>query len=417
MPHRFDRRFAFLCSFIALGTACSGGGSEPSASPDTDAGTDAPPPTGCLEVTEDVRADVTWSKRGEEGPDVCVRKDVVVQGGAHLTIAPGVRVAFDPGASLVVAKAEGAALTAEGTAEEPIALRGASADPGSWDGIEIRSADPRNRIAYATIAGGGGGGEVVADDTLGGLSASLVLDAEPGAPATADIHHVTFEDGAAWGLIVEWISTVTGMNDNRFVGNGAGALVLSPPNVARMDESTSFERNGFDGVAVTGTPNLEAAADTTWRRLAPGAKYGIREPIEILSNFAIAAGAELVFAAGTGLTFPQNVSNTRARVSIVGTADAKITLEGEQPVAGSWNGIEVQTGHADNRIQHAVVAHAKSGVRIRRSGAFPAATLEIADAHLHDNQDCGIENTSADNTVTVTSVTFAANGADQCPIP
>ncbi|MBX3259783.1 MAG: hypothetical protein KF782_08830 [Labilithrix sp.] len=394
-----------------------GGGATP-----IDAGAEGDAALGCLEITGDVRADAVWTKLPSEAdagdtPDVCVRRDVTVQRGAVLTISPGVRVVFDPGTSLVVARAEGAALVAEGTESEPIVLEGSSAEPGTWDGVEINSRDPRNRVAFATIRGAGGGGEVVADDTLGGLAAALVLDAEPGAPATADVHHVTFEDSAGWGLVVEGISEARGLTDNRFVGNRLGAVVLSPHNVALMDASTTYEGNAFDGVAVTGTPNLEAATATTWKRLAEGAKYWVRAPVRVLSDLTIEAGAELVFAAGTGLEFPQNAANTRAQVVIVGTADAKVSFTGEQPVAGFWDGIEIQTGHVTNRVHHAIVAHAKSGIRVRRAGSFPAATLDVADSHLHDNEVCGVESTSAQNTLTVTNVTYERNGTDHCPPP
>jgi len=420
-------RLAYVCSLAALalppiGAACT---DDSAATGMEDAGPGALAPRGCLEVTDDIRSDVVWEKRttdagtgdGGDVPDVCVRRDITVQRGTLLTIASGVRVAFDPGASLVVARAEGAALIAAGTATEPITLRGSSAEPGSWDGVKIASSDPRNRVSHVSIQGAGAGGEVIADDTLGGLAAALVLDAEPGAPARAQIDHVTFEDSAGWGLVVEWTSEATGLTNNRFVRNREGAVVLSPQNVSRMDASSTYEGNAFDGVAVTGAPNLEASTPTTWKRLSAGAKYWIREPLEILSNFAIEPGVEIVFAAGTGLKFPQNTTNTRAVVSIVGASDAKISFTGEQPVPGFWDGIEVQTGHPINRVHHAVVAHAKTGIRVRRAGAFPAASLDIANSHVRESLDCGIESTNPDNTLTVTNVAYERNGNDRCPPP
>lgn len=423
--------FCFLATLLAAGVGCTEDGAasptdDAGADANVDAGADANADTGvgCLDVNEDVRSDVVWSKRPVDGdagtedvPDVCVRRDVVVQAGALLTIEPGVRVVFDPGTSLVVARAAGAALIAEGTSEQPIELRGANDDPGSWDGVQIASDDPRNRVAFTTIRGAGGGGKVIADDTLGRIPAALVLNAEPGAPARADIHHVTIEDSAGWGLVVEGISVATGLTDNRFARNQQGALVLSPHNVALMDASTTYEGNAFDGVDVTKTPNLEAPAKTTWRPLAAGAKYRVREPLQILSDFTLEPGVELVFSAGAGLHFPQNAANTRAQVSIVGTSDAKITLTGEQPVAGFWKGIDLQTGHVTNKIQHAVIAHAESAIYLHKAGAFPAVTLEVADSHLHDNKDCAIKSSSDNNTLTVTNVTYENNGADSCPPP
>ncbi|MBX3231392.1 MAG: hypothetical protein KIT84_10640 [Labilithrix sp.] len=373
---------------------------------------------GCLEITEDVRADTVWEKRmtdpdAADAPDVCVRGTITVQG-VHLTIAAGVRVEFGPAASLRVSSAEGSALTAEGTAEKRITLYGSSAEPGWWDGLEIESADPRNKLAHILIRDAGGGRSVTADDTLGRQQAAIVLDAEPGRPAEASLRDITFEDNAGWGLIVEGISDASALANLGFVRNADGAAILSQRNVHKIDNFT-FEGNGFDGVAITSIVNLELPSAVTWKALGGGAKYWVRESLTFLTSLTIEPGAKFQLAAGTALSFPQNASNTRAEVVIVGTAENKISFEGEQAVAGHWEGIEVTTGHAANKIHHAEIGHAVKGIRLRKAGAFPGAVLDVANTRIHDSSACGIENTSTtDNTLTTTNVTFENNAADNC---
>jgi hypothetical protein len=376
----------------------------------------------CLEVLDDVRMNATWTDRvaDPELPDVCVRADVQVADNALLTVEPGVRIQFDAGTSLVVTRADGAALRADGSATAPIVWYGAEQEPGFWDGLEIASDDPRNRLTHCVLRDAGGGGEVTADDALADLrlDAALILDAEPGEPARATIDHVSFSDNAGWGLVVEWISEVDGLEELAFERNAEGALLLSPINVDRAGSTLSFADNGFDGVAITGTPNLELPRTATWKALVDGARYWVREPVRVYTDLTIEAGTALVFAPGTGLEFPQNSTNTRASFAVLGNAAAPVTFAPEENLPGYWTGIELETGHPANRIEHADIGFAEKGIRLHKSGAFPAASVDLESVHIHDSSACGVENTSASNSLTLSDVTYENNVTDEClPAP
>lgn len=394
--------------------ACSDPGEDPI---ETDGEADSSTgdvPT-CIEISEDITGDETWDDHIDDPsiPDYCVRAGIGIRGGAALTIAPGTSVAFDAGTSLRVDKAEAAALVAVGSPDAVIDLHGSTPEAGWWEGIEIGSADPRNRLEYVRLADAGGGGDVFADDELGGVAAGLVLDAEPGAPASVALSHVTFERNLGFGLVVEWISELRAFSANTFIDNAEGAALLSRGNVHLVDPETTFSGNGFDGIAVTDVTNLVLSTPVTWRALSSGS-YWIREPLEILSDLTLEAGASLVFAAGTSLSVPQDADDTAAAFVVDGTAEAPVRFTAEQEVAGFWEGLEIASGQVTNRIDHADIGYATSGIRLRKAGAFPPASLDVRNTAIHDSSTCGIENTSPDNTLSVTDVTFENNASDRC---
>lgn len=135
----------------------------------------------------------------------------------HTTIAPGVRLVFASDVLLTVG--DTGALTAVGTAFNPILLNGVEGTPGYWRGVEFDySNSVNNDLQFVTIAHGGGGGAY--------YSANLTLwDA-----TRINVVNCTFEDSANWGI---WIHSGATPNEdiatvNSFSGNAAGDVQLEP---------------------------------------------------------------------------------------------------------------------------------------------------------------------------------------------
>ena len=81
---------------------------------------------------------------------------------AHLTLMPGVTLLFDTGKGMSVHSS--GALTAEGTAADPIVLSGVEALRGSWCGIEfVDSLSADNKLTLVTVEYGGGCGGGVSE--------------------------------------------------------------------------------------------------------------------------------------------------------------------------------------------------------------------------------------------------------------
>lgn len=100
--------------------------------------------------------------------------DLVIEGGAKLTIDPSVVIEFEDTKGIVLDKLfdEGSALIAVGTPSNPIVFTGVTKVPGAWKTISIRrSTSVQNKIdnvliEYAGGAGAGGAVEMWVDPVL-----------------------------------------------------------------------------------------------------------------------------------------------------------------------------------------------------------------------------------------------------------
>src|SRR5690554_1833237 len=101
------------------------------------------------EVSRIVGSDQTWENW--IAPPQCVDyvvPDGFTNQGYFLTIEPGVRAAFGPGAVLLI-RSDAAGIRAVGTAAEPIVLTGTEAVRGSWGTLWLDgSAHAENRIEH-----------------------------------------------------------------------------------------------------------------------------------------------------------------------------------------------------------------------------------------------------------------------------
>lgn len=167
---------------------------------------------------DDVAEDTTLFRRGvpyrvggETGGSTFT---VGAKGSAPLlTIEPGVTLRFAKGTRLLVTgdSDRGGALRAEGTPEAPIVFTSAEEPPaaGDWPGILVAgTADPRDRIAHATIAYAGGSTGVSSYGCPSPLASSfanegavVLYGAQPGSAFVTDTR---IEDSAADGIVRGW---------------------------------------------------------------------------------------------------------------------------------------------------------------------------------------------------------------------
>lgn len=143
---------------------------------DYDGTADNPNGDAYLEVEDStLETDQTWPKinlpyRLERGNNHRID-------GAHLTIEPGAVFEFESSAELQVL--DDGALTAVGTADEPIIFRGFQEGQGVWDGILFGSNDARNELEHVVVDGAGAGGlgasSLDANVAVFGTNASLKL--------------------------------------------------------------------------------------------------------------------------------------------------------------------------------------------------------------------------------------------------
>ena len=384
-------------------------------------GDDPDPPgegeTSCLEVSGRLSGDspLEWTNLNEapDVADVCVIGEVAIGGvglSGYVTVEPGTRVVFEAGASLRVLN--GSAITARGTAEEPIVFAGEEALPGYWDGVQVESNDARNVFEHVVVRDAGAG-ETGGDDILGfPTPAALSLNAEAGQDPSATLNDLTLTSNSGWGLVIEGAnSRLRGGARLTITDNERGAVLARPENAHVIDETSVFSGNGFDGIELAGGfPPVQLDEPIS---LAP-LTYRVREEIGFLSALTIEPGATLIFQDGTNLAFGQTLDDTGPRFTAAGTADAPVTFTGETRTAGAWDGLVIQSGRPGNLIENAVVEFAEVGISLDKDGAFPPAALEVRSTVVRDCSVCGIRNDSPDNTLVVSDMTYADNTDDEC---
>jgi hypothetical protein len=125
-----------------------------------------------------------------------VRGDILVRDDAHLTIEPGVTVAFSEGAGLSVYRAR---ITARGTEEAPILFTATNPKPGYWKGIHlVDTSSVENIFEHVTIEYGGS-----PRNFKGAEPANLMFDDYFGL-VSATLNHVTSRHSAGAGMHIEW---------------------------------------------------------------------------------------------------------------------------------------------------------------------------------------------------------------------
>lgn len=94
------------------------------------------------------------------GMDVEVTGPIVVQGGATLTVDPGVSLRVRDGFELSVGAVDGGSLRMQGTAEAPIRVVGVNDRRGTWDAIRLHERSTGNVIEHVLLRNAGGAAAV-----------------------------------------------------------------------------------------------------------------------------------------------------------------------------------------------------------------------------------------------------------------
>ncbi len=139
-----------------------------------------------------------------------------------LDIDPGVTMIMDAGSAIRVNN--GGALSANGTAAQPIVFTGQEPTPGYWDGILFSfSPTVNNRLDHVVVEYGGGGTN---NSTTAG---NIRLDCNNSNPARAQLSNVSSNFSLGWGLFIDetGCDVTIGANVN-YTGNVEGGINLVP---------------------------------------------------------------------------------------------------------------------------------------------------------------------------------------------
>ena len=332
-------------------------------------------------------------------PYVLCKGGATVTEGAVLRIEPGVTVVSDGGrlhihwaytdwATKRFVPAGG--IFAVGTADAPIRFVGASAEPGSWGGLRITSADERNQLSFVEVAHGGSGDRH-----------NLELTGE----ARVTITDSVFHDALGHGVFVGSANVdLSGFARNTFGGNSGAAIRILPEHMRFMDEASAFVANGVDAIEVrSGT--LTGPDTYVWpKTMTP---FLLTGSINVDTHLDVEPGFQSV-ASGSWIRV-----RSGGTIAAVGTPLEPISFTGYPPEPGAWSGIRVESSSIVNEFRHVDIAH--GGGAAGHNNITLSARLTLTDSTVRDSAACGIHR-GRNAALTESDNTFFGNASgDICP--
>lgn len=367
-------------------------------------------PSGC-ELGGTINAELTLS------PSTCdpylVVGDLSIGESGKLTLAPGTTLVFSQDTGLYVAGH--GALVAQGTATEPVVMKGASAIFGYWKGLRFEDADSfDNKLVYAEIRDAAGE-DLWDNGAFGTYRAAVVLDGR----SRVLVKHskVWKNDGAAF-FVDDEVDLYHDFAANTLTANFGFPLLVYASRVEQIKANNDFANNaaGYDYVRVAG--GFGQVEEGTWRKL--------NVPYRLFGEVAIANGKTLTVEAGTTLVFEQDARLTamdyQGGLKAQGTASDPIVFRGLESRQGYWCGLYFHdTDNPNNLLEHVVVKDGGSDaaacasqsdyfadVLVDSSGNASRQQITIRDSRIENSGHYGL--VVADTTqLTLFNVQYANN--------
>ena len=293
------------------------------------------------EVSQDITSDTTFSSGGSYS----ITEDVSVTDGATLTIEAGATLVFSSGASLSVGD-DSSAIEANGTASNPVTMRGEQQQAGFWQGVGIYSTNARNVLDYVEVSDAGG-----EDWSITGPDQSAAIMVE--ADKRLTLSNSTVSDSAAVGIYGNGGVDLSGFSTNTFTDNADAPIEVSATAAGYVDGASSFSGNDAAYVAVY---ERTIEDDMTISALDGDFPFLFSGDTEVSGSatLTIEDGVEMEFASAAGLS----VSADDAALVAEGSSTDGIVMRGAQVQAGFWQGVGIYSTNARNVLDYVEVSDA-----------------------------------------------------------
>ena len=306
-----------------------------------------------------VTRSATWSPRdGSEGigsvPYRFIGGTVSVASGVGpvLTLADGVEiVGMNPNWGLAVATGtQPGGLVVDGHTEGVVMRKGDEVE--AWGGLSFsRRTLPESSVVGLDLSGARDGGLTVSVNGHVTVTDSVIHDnIGPGVSlthsSTLSLTDSVLTANGGFGL-----DTLNGdlveFARNDLSGNVLGPANVPPHVVGQLDADSTYGDPAFDRVVV-GAYITTLGRSATWRDL--GVPYvlerGLTVNASILVTLEIEAGTTIEFAGGS-------VYCGRAKIQMLGTADAPVRLVGATGTPGDWQGLYARSSYCQElRLEH-----------------------------------------------------------------
>jgi len=298
---------------------------------------------------------------------------------SDLVLDPGLEIEMPLASQITVATT--GSLSAPGTAEAPIVLRGTEDERGFWVGLSIASKASANVMTGCVLENGGSDGWNGSPDSVGMIwledEAKLVMSGST----------LRGSDGPALNTFGD--ADVSGFADN-VIENNHSTIQVPPGMVHQIEASNTFTGNDEQFIRVGRIGANNAVIDTTATWQALGIPYRVIDRFFVESAWTVAAGATVEVVQDRKIVIEPGGS-----LQAVGTADAPIVFMGAEQLAGYWQGLEIGSVSASNELQFVELHHAGSDPfngNTDSDGAIylPEGSLTISDSLISESGGYGI---------------------------
>jgi hypothetical protein len=290
--------------------------------------------------------------------------DLSIGDSGKLTLAPGTTLVFNQDTGLYVSGH--GALVAQGTAADPVVMKGASPTFGYWKGLRFEDADSfDNKLVHAEIRDAAGE-DLWDNGAFGTYRAAVVLDGR--SRILVKFTKVWKNDGAAF-FVDDEVDLYHDFAANTLTANRGFPLLVYASRVDQIKASNHFTGNTEDYVRVAG--GYGEVASGTWQALDV--------PYRVFDDVAVASEEVLTIAAGTTVVFEQDARLTmmdyHGGLKAQGTASNPIVFRGLESRQGYWCGLYFHdTDNPSNLLEHVVV----------RDGGSDAGACSSQSKHFAD---------------------------------
>ncbi|MEQ9659813.1 hypothetical protein [Fulvivirga sp.] len=339
-------------------------------------------------------------------PDYVVTDLIDVR--AHLTIMPGVVIAFEANAGMDITdvNADGS-LTAEGTGSDKIIFTGTEEEAGFWRGLSFESNDSRNVLREVNVRYAGSD-PIVTYGTGVALHGAVAIESESGFNGSLSIERTTISNTSGYGLIVEEGTLLREFGANSFVNNTESAVRIDANNVGAIDAFSDFfggipelnGTNGFNGVEINASVSSihDITEDAVWPALDRGAAYRVEQSFDVEAQLNIMPGAIIEFEANQTAIFKQNLDIPLGTLIAKGTESDPITFTGVLKTPGYWQGLIIQSNSILNEMDYCIIEYGGSdpiagelaNIGVEKDGAYDSPSLKVTNSIIRYSAGCGI---------------------------
>lgn len=310
---------------------------------------------------------------------------VVIEAGAEFVMETGSGIGVNAGGSLAI----------EGTAAEPVIMRGLEAVAGYWRGLHVSSNSTNNRIEYLELSDAGSN-YVYCCNAIAGI----LFESGRGSLTNSTISNV---DGV--GVSTEGGFEFIDFADNRITGCTETPMYMTIEQAGSLDENSDFSGNDTDLIRLYSNDLDDGEVTLVATNIPYGVASGI--VIDIKEPLVLDPGVVFEFEANAGLGVTDN-----GVINAVGTAASNIIFRGTADEVGHWTGIHVETNSSRNVMDYVQIINPGSNYVYcchEAAGLFvDAGQMTLTNSSISKSAGCGLAYDS-DVNMTESNNTYSQN--------